>query len=212
MGDSLMRIVVFATVVLTVTGCSEARSGTPMPTGDTVTRSSAEPKPSTPPSSTGSENRYGAPKVDNPLDATKYLTDPCSAISPRLLQSLGLPGQGKPDTDGAIGSRAPSCGWRAGRELVSVGFLKGNENGLADLYRGHASQPYAFWEETTIEGYPGVIHDALDSRDSGECSVAVGLNDALAMAVHELGGSGPGPCERAKTVAEAAIQTLRGQG
>lgn len=210
MRDRLTIAVLGLAVALVTAGCSDSTGGTPVAgSGTTVTSTKPDPPTQT---SSGSEDRYGAPKVDKPLDASKYLTQPCLAISSGLLESLALPTDGKPDTEGAIGSRAPSCSWRAGPELASAGFLKANKNGLTDLYRGNASHPEAYWEETTVDGYPGVFHGTPDSRGAGQCALAVGLSEALAMLVLESGRLGTGSCDRAKKVAEAVIKTLKGQG
>jgi len=103
------------------------------------------------------------------------------------------------------------CDWQP-CALLCVAFLKANKNGLVDLYRGNDSRPEAYWEETTVQGYPGVFHAGVDSRSAGQCTFAVGLDDALAMSIYETGKLGVGSCERVKQVAAAVIQTLKGQG
>ena len=202
-----------AVVLVATAGCAGTSNGAPIAATSTV-GTSTEPGQST---TAGSPDRHGAPRVDNPLDATPYLTQPCAAISPRLRQSLTIPGDGEADTSSAIGSRAPSCVWSepinvGNGETVSVAFLKANKNGLVDLYRGNDSRPEAYWEETTVQGYPGVFHAGVDSRSAGQCTFAVGLDDALAMSIYETGKLGVGSCERVKQVAAAVIQTLKGQG
>ena len=212
MGNRLISMLLPVAMVVAVAGCSVSTSGTPT-TAITVGTSTDSTRPPTSPSKSAPANRYGAPHVENPLDATKYLTQPCAAISPRLLQSLGLPTQGEPDTEGAAASGAPACNWWAGDELAHATFLQGNKNGLADLYHQHEYfKDHKYWEETTVEGYPAVFYDTVDDRSAGRCSIAVGLNDSLAVAVRESGRLGAGSCERAKNVALAMVQTLKGQG
>jgi len=101
-------------------------------------------------------------------------------------------------------------------EGTSVAFLKGNKNGLADLYRQQNSdQRYKFWEETTVDGYPAVFNGVVDNRSSGGCNLAVGVSDPLAVLVQEqLGGQRrkENACDRAKQVAAALITTLKRGG
>lgn len=191
-------------VSLLVAGCSDTTRSVP-----------ATAAPPTQASSTAEPNRHGAPRVNHPLDATAYLSQPCAALSLRQRQTLAVPGEGEADTSGAIGSRAPSCRWSnldtgADGESVGVAFLKGNRHGLVDLYRGNATRPEAYWEPTTVEGYPGVFHDGVDSRSAGQCGVTVGLTEALAMSVRETGPLGARSCERVKDIAAAVIQTVTG--
>jgi uncharacterized protein DUF3558 len=203
--SALLAIVVMA---LAVGGCSETTTGAAT-TGNSV---AARPTTTPPP-----EDRHEAPRVANPLDATRYLTQPCAAISAMLRQKLTIPGQGEADTTSAIGRDSPACRWSnqatvIDGESVSVAFL-GNKHGLADLYRQQEIyHDNKYWEETTVEGYPGVFHDGVDSRSAGQCTLAVGVSDALAVLVDESGELGMRSCERVKQVSAAVIQTLKGQG
>src|SRR6266496_2231728 len=89
-----------AVVLLIVAGCSDSRAGTAVPDGTatpTVSGTTGSATPSGKPSTPGSTDRHGAPSVADPLDATKFLTQPCAALTPQQLQSFTLPAQGKPD-------------------------------------------------------------------------------------------------------------------
>jgi hypothetical protein len=90
-----------------------------------------------------------------------------------------------------------------------VGFNTGNRNGLSDNYR--AQDQFAYFEPTTVAGYPAVFSDRDDLRPQGLCIIVVGLTDTLTFSVSEDGElDQQGACDRAKQVAEAALTTLGG--
>lgn len=203
MGDRRLRAMPGVLVVVLLTACTSATVGSPTSgsTSTTSTGGGATSQPREP-------DRYGAPRVDNPLDPTRFFTDPCAIIPPAQRPSLNLSGPGKPDTTGALGSRAPNCDW-GGDQGVNLAFLKANRNGLADLYHSNATHSWAYWEETIVEGYPAVFHGAPDQRNSGNCKIAVGLNDTLAMSVVTGDRSGAPTCDRAKRIAAVAVKTIK---
>ncbi|ONI77262.1 hypothetical protein ALI144C_34940 [Actinosynnema sp. ALI-1.44] len=190
-------------VVLVLAGCATSEVGRPVaPRAVSTTESSAA-------------NRHGAPSVSNPLDATRQLSRPCSALTESQLQSLRLPTSGIPDTDSAIARNAgPSCFWRNGTELsrVAISFMTGNKNGLADNYRAHAEDSRGYWIETTVDGYPAVFQDNTDNRKTGNCALLVGISDTLAVLVDEQDQLGEQSCARAKHIAALMITTVRAGG
>jgi hypothetical protein len=194
---------------LIVMGCSTAADGTPVPA---TTTSTVDRSPT--PSGTSSTTRYGAPKVTRPLDVSTYLTQPCTTLGPAQLTELSLPAPGKPDTDSALAKNVgPLCTWTnsAAGNTVGVGFISGNPNGLDDLYRGHEQGQFdGYWTETTIEDFPAVFLDATDGRRSGRCGLAVGISDTLVVRISEHGQLKEKSCDRAKLIASAVVQTLKG--
>lgn len=213
------RVLGVSAVVLVAAGCSETRAGTPIPDGTATTATGSTTVSSTPPSKPSTSqpsNRYGAPPVTNPLDVTKFLTSPCTAMTPRQLSGFNLPAQGKPDTDSAIAKNTgPSCNWfnsDAG-EGFGVHFVTGNKNGLADVYRARGEGKWTgYWEETTVGSYPGVFAFTTDLRPSGSCHLFVGISDALALAVNSQVQLKEKSCDQAKQVAAAVLETLKRGG
>jgi hypothetical protein len=197
-------------IALHVAGCTTTAAGTAIPaTSTSVAERSSEPSNPNMPTT-----EHGAPRVAAPLSVSRFLAQPCATLSPSQLQELNLPAQGEPDTDSTIAKNVgPGCMWTnspAGN-TVGVSFISGNPNGLDDLYRGHEQGYFdGYWIETTIDGYPAVLHDATDSRRSGACNIAVGASDTLAFRVGEHGQLKEKSCDRAKLIASAVVQTLKG--
>ena len=191
------------TAAAALAGCTTTAGGDPTPDNDATKHPS-----STPPSS--EQDRHGAPRVDRPLAPTRFLTEPCATLTQAQLAGLGIDTAGKPDTDSAIAEYAgPTCGWQDNGETLGVGFVTGNKNGLADLYGNREN--YAYFEETMVNGFPAVFQDNIDLRDSGTCSISVGVTDNLHFKASEQGElDAQGACDRIKNVAGAVITTMKG--
>ena len=180
-------------------GCMAKQNGTPTVGSD--------------PTGTSTQGEtYGAPRVGSPLDATRFLSQPCAVLTQAQLEGFGVSRAGEPDTDSEIArASGPGCLWHARPEVdstIDVSFLTGNKNGLADTYRGRSR--FKFFEETTVEGYPAVFNDPSDGRPHGDCNITVGISDTLAFRAREEGGLvGQAVCDRAKQVAAAVIATLK---
>ena len=194
-------------VLLAGTACTTQADGTPTP-GPTSAPSETTTTPSEDPT-------FGAPRVTDPLDATRFLTEPCTVLGQAQLATFDVSRPGIPTTTGAVAEHAgPYCSWHAATELAStigVGFLTGNENGLSDTYRGR--DQFDYFVPTTVDGYPAVFVDGSDGRDNGRCNITVGINDQLAFRATEQGRlDAQGSCDRAKQVAAAALTTLKEAG
>jgi uncharacterized protein DUF3558 len=165
-------------------------------------------------SASAAVDRHGAPPVTDPIDATRFLTQPCTALTNVQLQSLNLPGPGVPDLDSHTANYAgPSCSWRNSETQSSVGvsFMTGNKNGLADLYRGRAEGKLpGYWVETTVDGYPGVFASLVDSRKNGICALSVGISDSLQILVDQQDLTGEKSCDQATVTASLALKTMQG--
>lgn len=215
MSSVRIRSVVWSTVIaLTLASCSDSRAGMPVATdtpGGTI-----GPTPSSVETGATGGTRYGAPRVVQPLDAGKFLTQPCAALTTQQLGMFNLPTQGKPDTDSPIAKNSgPSCKWINSDTAtgVGLGFTIGNKNGLADLYRAHEEGKWTgYWEETTVSGYPGVFHDVTDARSRGSCNLAVGISETLAFRVGTDGRLKEQSCDFAKQVAAAVVATVKAGG
>ncbi|WP_233160234.1 DUF3558 domain-containing protein [Actinophytocola xanthii] len=188
-----------------VAACTTTAGGTPT----SVTTSDAPTS-----ATSGEAPGEGAPPVENPLDAGIFIEQPCTTLTQDQLSTLGVSRPGVPTTSGAVAERAgPYCTWLISEQggAIGIGFITGNKNGLSDNYR--AREEFAYFEPTTVEGYPAVFSDRSDLRDSGSCSLFVGIADTLTILATETGQlDAQGACDRAKQVAAAAVTTMGGGG
>ena len=201
----------FAVTVL-LAGCSDSSGGNPVPTGgQTSARSSSGA-----PSSSGGDGlpSHGAPKVQNPLDTTAFHQQPCRVLTADQLPPLGFDAPG--EQNGGVG--APLCRWRNGSTGASLGmqFELANSGGLSTLYERRGERDL-FLELPPIEGYPAVVANARDSRNTeGLCTVVVGVTDSLefsAQGVVSRAKRGQiDPCEPTQLAAKLMLQTLKKGG
>ena len=186
-------------VVVTVAGCSAEADGNP--TARPTTDASGEQDPDE------------APRVEDPLDASSFLDQPCAVLSQQQVAEFSVTRPGEPTTTGAVAENAgPLCTWHADPGgSIGVGFLTGNKNGLSDTYRGRES--FEYFEPTTVDGYPAAYANDPDLRAEGDCTIMVGISDSLAFRASEQGKlDAEGSCERARQVAAAALATLKKGG
>jgi hypothetical protein len=146
-----------------------------------------------------------APRVANPLDATKFVANPCTALTSAQLAGLGIQ---NPTTS----SDTNGCTWlgQTGGGPSSIGWVPTNTNGLADLYV--KKDQFDYWIPTTIAGYPAVFGDELgDLRSDGNCVLNVGVNDHQAFFI---GWDDPNRktqgCDLAAQMAADVIATIKG--
>jgi hypothetical protein len=204
-----------AVAVVVLASCSDKEPGSA--TGPTQGSSEGTPTTTTTRGSTSTSGggANGAPKVNAPLDASKYLPQPCTALSAAALQSFNISKPGTPDVDSELAKTAgPSCSWTNDAQPVqfgyNVGFLTGNKNGLSDTYRGRAR--FKYFEPTEVDGYPAVFNDGNDFRANGVCNLTIGISDTLAFRVRVsfTRDEGTKSCDETKKLASAVIQTLKG--
>jgi hypothetical protein len=167
-------------------------------------------------SSDGSLPGYGAPKVKNPLDTSKWQKNACSVLTAAQLASVGLQATGK-DQSNATG---PGCGWSQPTDLtkpsIGVAFVTANTSGLTTLFKKH-QEPNGMAILNTlpdINGFPAVIYsNDPGSIQDGICTVAVGVTDQLDVTMQANISSGPNKqhaCDIAMQVAKAAMDTMTG--
>jgi hypothetical protein len=124
----------------------------------------------------------GAPKVKNPLDASRFQSSPCQMLTAAQLQGLNLPAQGAP----GAGPLGLACEWfnHDTGGYVHAQWADKNPNGLSGDYAAHKAGRFAYFiEYPDIEGFPGLASDLLDRRDKGACIVQVGITDQLEFQV-----------------------------
>ncbi|TCP57377.1 uncharacterized protein DUF3558 [Tamaricihabitans halophyticus] len=186
-------------------GCSDTETGeaTPAATESSPTNSS--------PSENGTAPG-GAPKVENPLDTTKFQQDPCNTLTSAQLQELVLDEPGEPD-DAEAG---PNCIWRnsEAQSRASIVFVTAGNHGISDVYANRDTNP-VFEELPAIEGHPVVAYDAVEGEhEKGYCTLAVGATDQLWLSIGvKISDATVGqrdPCVAAQGVAEMMINTMQG--
>ncbi|MFL6121834.1 DUF3558 domain-containing protein [Actinophytocola sp.] len=194
--------------VAVVSACTTTSRGEPVPR--TTVESSGTGSSST---ENGQELPYaGAPKVDDPLDTTRFQQDPCQTLTADQARSLTLPPSGE-RRDAPFGK---ACTWENAdtRGLVEIHFLDGDPRGLSVEYQAHKDGKTALFEELPpIEGYPAVISNVFDDRASGKCTVVVGASDEIRFEVPvRLSSENIGhkdPCQVAAIVAGLALATIK---
>jgi hypothetical protein len=194
------RLAACCALALLATGCGSHVEGTPLPPTD-VSSSTTPP-------------RHGAPQVANSVDVSRFLPQPCAALTAAQLQALTLDSPGRPDTTGALAEYAgPGCTWDNKDVSVSVmfSFMTGNKNGLADIYRGHEQGQFpGYFDVTTVDGFPAVFTSGVDGRAKGFCSLHTGISDTLEILVDESTRAGKDACAGAWQTTSLILKTLRG--
>ncbi|MGW4521980.1 DUF3558 domain-containing protein [Amycolatopsis sp. NPDC004378] len=194
-----------------VAGCTSETGGSATPVN-----SASSPAPS------AAGPTGDVPKVTTPLDATKYVGDPCALVPGDELARLKFTDPGAPRLGDTTpeGQAGPSCGWKISGEGVSLLVILGTGNrdagagGLAGIQAAYErpKSVVKFVERAPdVEGQPALYFDTRDRRPIGNCSMAVGLADDLAVAVFAEGYEGQqDSCDAAQGAAAAMVKTLRG--
>jgi hypothetical protein len=195
-----------------IAGCTTVSPGAPTPATTIENTNPPESTASTSPTD-GQELPYaGAPKVDDPLDTTRFQQDPCQALTQAQVQPLGLPPSGA-SVDMPLGN---ACKWSKPDSTGSatVHFLDRHPYGLSAEYQAYKDGKTAFFLELPpIEGYPAVATGVADGRAQGWCTVVVGVSDKISfevpitLALDSIGKDDP--CEVAARVAGLALQTMK---
>jgi hypothetical protein len=190
-----------------VSACTAPSEGDPRPvdpTGSTTSSSSGNGEEELP--------FAGAPKVNDPLDTSRYEEDPCRSLTSAQAQSLNLPPTGTFNE----ATLTVGCEWfnTQTRGQVNIDFVVDDPRGLSPEYQANRSGKWEFFKELpTIEGYPAVARAGIDSRDDGTCTVVVGVADDMAFASSvqlSLANIETGdPCKKAAEVAGLALQTMK---
>ncbi|TCP53667.1 uncharacterized protein DUF3558 [Tamaricihabitans halophyticus] len=186
-------------------GCADTETGeaTPAATGSAPTNSSPSGGDTTP---------EGAPKVENPLDTSKYQQDPCSTLTSAQLQELALDEPGEEDPAKA----GPACFWWNNEAVsnASIIFVTAGNNGISDIYANQDTNA-VFEELPAIEGHPVVAYGSVaGEHEKGYCTLAVGATDQLFLSIGvKVSRANVGqrdPCVAAQGVAEMMINTMQG--
>lgn len=193
-----------------VSACTTTSHGEPRP----ATETSMSDSTSTPSESNDEDLPFaGAPKVDDPLDTSRFEKDPCQALTADQAESLNLPAKGTLNDKVTLGI---GCDWRnpETRGEVKINFIVDDPRGISPEYDAAEQGKWAYFDELPpIDGYPAIARDAVDDRDTGYCIVVVGVADDMAFeSIVQLSGANvreKDPCDVAADVAGLALETMK---
>lgn len=185
-------------------GCSTDETGAPTPSQRQPQGSAELP-------------HSGAPAVTSAVDTGEWEGKPCDVLPSSQLSSIGLKGvEAEPDLQSMNG---PQCSWYStntgsfGGAFLTKTPTGKPPQGLSAGYANNKKNPFAIWQEVTVEGQPAVIANEKDQRNRGECGVSVGLRDDLAYSVRVTDPDkdfANDPCVFAKKIATLAVKTMKG--
>ncbi|MBM7771497.1 hypothetical protein JOD54_001701 [Actinokineospora baliensis] len=158
------------------------------------------------PSSTTSDTDGASLKVKDPIEPGRFLAEPCAVLTRSQSTGLGWEGEGTPHK---AGQKNASCDWDA-KNLAnySFGWLDEYNQSIADTYRVFKDNS-AYFEPTTINGYPAVFHDGTDNRKYGHCNLVVGIRDNLTFHVNSFGATETDACKTLREMATLAITNIK---
>ncbi|MGW4398457.1 DUF3558 domain-containing protein [Amycolatopsis nivea] len=162
-----------------------------------------------PPVSSPADSGGSGPKVPSPLPTKDLLANPCSVLNASEAEQVGLQYPGEKSSGVLNGCRWTSSG--SNLNFVNNTPIEQNKRGISDIYDQKANQ--AYFEPTTVNGYPAVFAGTEDSRSNGICTLWVGVTDQLAVSVLpniSMGSNKKDPCSIAKKFATAMIGHLQG--
>lgn len=195
---------------LLLASCTTTSHGQATP--ETTTSASTDSTSPSPTDDNADLPTNGAPKVDNPLDTTRYQDDPCATLTASQATDLNLPATGERTSV----ARGVGCEWENPdiRGSVLIGFLTGIHSGLSSAYATNEAGDFAYFVPLPeINGYPAVAADIEDRRSRGICTIAVGVTDKLVsqVTVHlsTANVDQKDPCEVTADVADMALQTMK---
>lgn len=195
----------------TLAACTTTTSGNPS-TANGANSSS----PSVPSQSNSNEvPGPGVPKVDKPIDTSRFRQSPCESLpQDQVTELLGNGAKAKPDVAAPAG---PTCDWHpAGTSHAAVHVIFGTVDnlGMTSVYRAKGTTYKLFEVLAPIDGYPVVAYGTSDMRSTdGICAVAVGTSDRSTMDVaisqSEENVGKKDPCDAARTIASKVLDNVR---
>ncbi|HWE89279.1 MAG TPA: DUF3558 domain-containing protein [Pseudonocardiaceae bacterium] len=192
-------VLCLAGIVGLATACSSGSGeGGPQPAGSTASTSAAPVS--------------GVPKVAHPLDASKFEAAPCSSVTASQLDALAVPSASRDAQQDVTGT---GCVWSAGTGTAANGMYltwdTSHTNGLGWVYQ--AGSTWTYWVPLTVNGYPAVQGGTVDNRQTGSCTIYVGVSDQLVFILTYKGSLLPQeskPCQLATQAATDVVQNLGG--
>lgn len=208
-----MGIAVLAVSALGLASCTVTASGNPIP--DQVNSSENPTSGNSPSSEDPPDDELpsdGAPKVENPLDASHFEENPCDALTPDQANELNVSTTGtRADT-----SFGKGCLWRNEETggATAIGFLSTVKRGLSETYRSYSKGEFEYFEPIEdLEGFPAVAWDTKSENPTNQCSVTVGVTDQLTLqTLTELSRENVGeknPCEVGLLATSEMLTTMK---
>ena len=161
-------------------------------------------RPSSPPPSSASPDRFGAPEVTNPLSVRVVAEAPCARLlTSQDLRSLRIASDGSARSYYGVAE----CSWvNDADDRLSIGVVADRDL-LVDTYRA-ARTP--IFEPVVVAGYPAVRQRT--SLDYNTCTVTTGVGPQQALETDWTGHLAPSPdvdpCERAEEAIALVIRKL----
>lgn len=184
-----------------IAACDSGADPTPPPVTTTA---------STPPATTSTDPAAQAPRVTAPLNADRFIADPCLSLTTAQQKQFGMTRTEKKEVgrDG-IGCFYGYPNWTPTASVVA--YATNMPTGLSARYAQHARGIYPYWEPTVVDGYPAVGYTASKATDPGPklCNFAIGLTDTLHFVVTAEDKPGAAQCSTAKEVASAVLTTMK---
>lgn len=199
-------ILVLSAATLALAACSTPKDGTPTPTSGGISPSPSNSASAAP----------GVPKVDNPIDLTRFKQAPCTGLTKTQVEELlGPSTESVERLDGGAG---PACRWSIPSTIsprVDVIFSNLQDSGTARFYEAKGKAYKLLEPLEPIDGYPVTAYDTKDERATeGRCSVALGTSDTQSIGISleqsEANIGKKDPCAAAREAAIRVLTTIRG--
>ncbi|MEU8636668.1 DUF3558 domain-containing protein [Amycolatopsis sp. NPDC048633] len=196
-------VVLLSASLLVLTACSDTKAGTATPVVTSSGSADTLPAP-------------GVPKVETPVDTTRFKHTPCEALTKEEITTLL--GSGATAREQLDAPGGPTCDWHPGgttQAKVGVIFNKVNQAGLSGIYEKQGSTFRLFMPMDPVEGLPAVAYGLKDERtSSGRCAVAIGTSDQemidISITQSEVNVGKKDPCADAHEVAEKVVDNIKG--
>ncbi|WP_081736360.1 DUF3558 domain-containing protein [Amycolatopsis orientalis] len=197
---------ILSAAAFALAACSTPTNGTPTPTNGGSSPSSST-SPSLPP---------GVPKVNHPIDVTRFKQDPCKALTKAQVEEL----LGSSDTETVPrpdGEAGPACRWSipsTAEPRINVIFGNSPDGGTASVYAAKGNAYKLVEPLAPIDGYPVTAYGVIDRRAEGACSVSLGISDTETVGIAATQSAAnvgkKDPCNAAREGAIRVLATIRG--
>jgi hypothetical protein len=100
------------------------------------------------------------------------VAQPCTALKPSDVSALRI-------VNALNQANAHGCNWTGDSGgSVGIDWETANTNGLSDLYTKATTM--AYWQPTTVSGYPAAYGDSIsDGRSQGDCVLNTAVSNNL---------------------------------
>jgi hypothetical protein len=193
------------TPLLLAAACNSVQPGQAVsaPTPSTTVPTSTS-QPNTP------QGHSKAPQVKNPLDASKYIADPCASLTSTQLTAFGGAEPGHVNNSDS----SPACTWQVGpnkETFLGISYSPAVKNGLNNIYSLNDTGWWknGYFEPTEIDGYPAAFASISGNRKDGDCSMSIGVRDDLFFSIDVRTRTGSDSCVAAKNVASEVLKTIQ---